>query len=292
MAYSITYTTAGTTYNLNGVNASLGVTIRYLGDQGFGLAPMHRITQRGPLQQGDSDIDFRLDPRILQLPLVVQASTLSASYTAREALTKIFTPANGSGVLRIQDTGYDRAINCVTLGGLDFNVDAVQGWHVRTVVQLRASDPTWYDPTPISVGSTPSISGTMTPVPLLIPWTVGASAIDTTFTIVNAGTWKAFPVITAVGPITGLIITNVTTGDKIQISGVIQTGETWTIDLGYGKKTVTTSTGINKISTVTADSSLGTFSIERGSNVVNVGGTQTTATSTVSIVYYTRYIGV
>ena len=101
MAYSITYTTAGTTYNLNGTNTGLGVTVRYLGDQGFGMAPMHRITQRGPLQHGDSDIDFRPDPRILQLPLLIEASTLDSGYMAREALTKIFTPSNGVGTLRI-----------------------------------------------------------------------------------------------------------------------------------------------------------------------------------------------
>lgn len=292
MAYSITYTTAGTTYNLNGLNASLGVTLRYLGDQGFGMAPMHRITQRGPLQHGDSDIDFRLDPRILQLPLVVEASTISAGYSAREALTKIFTPANGVGTLRIISDDIDRAIDCVTLGGMDFNADVAMGWHVRTVVQLRASDPTWYNPTPISGGATPSIAGTPTPVPLLVPWTAGASALNSTLSITNSGTWLSYPIITAVGPITSLVITNTTSGDKIEVSGTIASGDTWTFDLRYGRKTVIDQTGANKSSSITADSSLATFAIERGANAITVTGSSTGAASAVNLVYYTRYVGV
>lgn len=292
MAYSITYTVAGTTYNLNGANAGLGVTLRYLGDQGFGMAPMHRITQRGPLQQGDSDIDFRLDPRILQLPLLIEASTLDSGYTAREALTKIFTPANGFGTLRITTETMDRAIDCVTLGGMDFNVDPATGWHVRTVVQLRASDPTWYNPTPVSGGATPSIAGTPTPVPLTIPWTAGASTINSTITTTNTGTWISYPIITVIGPISNLVITNTTTGDKIEVSGTVSSGDTWTFDLRYGRKTVIDQTGANKASTITADSSLATFAIERGANAITVSGTSAGSTSSVSIIYYTRYVGV
>lgn len=293
MAYSITYTTGGTTYNLNGANASLGgLRLRYLGDQGFGLAPLHRITQRGPLQHGDSDIDFRLDPRILQLPLVVEASTIEAGYSAREALTRIFSPASGGGILRITTDAYDRAIECRTLGGLEFNVEPGTGYHVRTVAQLRASDPTWYDPTPVSGGATPAITGTPTPVPLTIPWTVGAAAINSTLSITNAGTWRAYPVITAVGPITSLVITNTTTGDKIEVGGTIGSGDTWIFDLSYGRKTVTDQTGANKITTITTDSSLATWSLEPGANSIVVTGSSTGSSSTVSIIYYTRYVGV
>lgn len=293
MAYSITYTTGGTTYNLNGTNASLGgLRLRYLGDQGFGLAPLHRITQRGPLQHGDSDIDFRLDPRIIQLPLVIEATTLDDGYTARQALMKIFSPSSGGGVLRITTDTYDRAIECKTLGGLDFNVEQGTGYHIRTVAQLRASDPTWYDPTPVSGGATPAVEGTPTPVPLLVPWTVGASNINSTIPITNAGTWRAFPIITAVGPITDLIMTNTTTGDKIEVDGNIPNGDTWVFDLSYGRKTVADQTGANKITAITADSSLATWSLEPGANSITVTGSSPGASSAVSIVYYTRYIGV
>lgn len=292
MAYSITYTTGGATYNLNGANPSLGITLRYLGDQGFGLAPMHRITQRGPLQDGDSDVGYRLDPRILQLPLIVEAMSLDAGYDARQALLRIFSPSNGAGVLRITTDTYDRAIQCYILGGLDFNVNQGAGYTVRTVVQLRAPDPTWYDPTPVSGGATPAVEGTPTPVPLLIPWTVGASSINSTISTTNAGTVSAYPIITAVGPITNLTITNVTTGDKIEVSGAIPNGDTWFFDLSYGQKTVFDQNGVSQFAKITADSSLATWSLKPGANGIAVAGTLPSASSSVSIVYYTRYIGV
>ena len=34
---------------------------------GFGLAPLHFITQRGPYQDGDTPLDMRLDPRTIRL---------------------------------------------------------------------------------------------------------------------------------------------------------------------------------------------------------------------------------
>lgn len=41
--------------------------------QGFGMPPLHFITQRGPYQDGDTALDIRLDPRIIQ---IVIAETL------------------------------------------------------------------------------------------------------------------------------------------------------------------------------------------------------------------------
>lgn len=291
MTYSITYTTNGDTYNLDGYNPAIGITIKYLGDQGFGMAPMHRITQRGPLQQGDSDLGFRLDPRILQLPLVIESQTMSEGYTVREVLTRIFSPLNDGGVLRITDTGYDRAIQCMTLGGLEFNADPAVGWHVRTVVQLRASDPTWYDPTPVSGGATPTPDGTPTPVPLTIPWVAGASNIDSIITTTNAGTWLSYPLITVVGPVTNLVITNLTTSDTIKLSNV-PAGDIFLINLLYGQKTVTDQDGGNQASKVSADSNLATFAIDPGTHSISVFGESTDIMTTVSFVYYTRYIGV
>ena len=292
MPYSITYTTAGTTYNLNGANAGIGVTVRYLGDQGFGMAPMQRITQRGPLQQGDTDVGYRLDPRIIQLPLLVEAMTMDAGYTARKGLLKIFTPANGAGILRVTTDLYDRAILVVPMGGLDFNQDPQSGYHIRTVVQLRAADPTWYDPTIVNAAQTPTITGTPTPVPLTIPWTAGSSSINSTLNFTYDGDFISYPIISVTGPITNLLITHTTTGYVIGVTGTIIAGDTWTFDLRYGQKTVTDQAGVNQIANLTSGSSLADFAIILGANTITVSGTTTTSASTVNITYYTRYTGV
>jgi hypothetical protein len=299
VAYSLTYSVGGTTYTLSGYDATTGLTINYLGDQGFGMAPLHRITQRGPLQQGDSDIDFRLDPRIIQLPLYVDAMTIGEHYNARAKLMQIFTPTNAVGTLTVTADSFVRSIDVEVLGGLDMNVDAKAGYGVRTVVQLRAADPTWYDPTPQIFTLTPSIAGTAFAIPMAIPLTMGTASINSTTTVSYDGTWLSYPIITAVGPITGLSITNNTTGDVISLGAVaIAAGTTYIFDLRYGYKTVKTTAGVNKIADVTAASNLATFAIvpaptaSGGVNSITVTSSSSSSPAEVSLTYYTRFVGI
>ena len=42
--YYVTYRARGIFYTLNGFDSNTNLTINYLGDQGFGLAPLHRRT--------------------------------------------------------------------------------------------------------------------------------------------------------------------------------------------------------------------------------------------------------
>lgn len=297
--YSLTYSIAGTTYTLNGYDAATGHTISYMGDQGFGLAPMHRITQRGPLQHGDTDVDFRLDPRVLQLPLFIDAASITDHYAIRNDLLSIFSPSNVMGTLTVTTDSYTRAIDCYVLGGMTYDIDAKTGYAVRTVVQLRAPDPTWYDPAAQVVTLTPSIAGTAFAIPLAIPLTMGTASINTTTTIDYAGTWLSYPIITAVGPITGLTITNNTTGQVISLGSVaIGAGTTYTIDLRYGYKTVKTDTGVNKIADITAASNLATWAIVAspsaigGVNSITISSSSSLSPAAVTLTYYTRYVGI
>lgn len=276
--YSITYTARGTTYNLNGYDADHGLTLRYLGDQGFGLAPLHRITTRGPLQHGDSDIDFRLDPRILQIPLIVQntsSTPINQSYVIRKALLDIFRPQD-SGTLRVQTSTIDRSIDVRVLGGLTFDVDP-QDYHVRTVVQLRADDPTWYE---VEQNNTITFTSAM---------------FGINYTLTNSGNWQSFPQITATGPVTNLKINNSTTGQFLQFSGTIPAGTTYYIDLRYGYKTVYTGpnqTGTNVIDKVTATSNLATLSIVPGNNTFDLTGTGLSSATSILFTWPDRYTGI
>lgn len=299
MAYSVTYSVGGTTYTLNGFDVTTGLTINYLGDQSFGMAPMHRITQRGPLQHGDTDLDFRLDPRVLQVPLFVDATTIADHYNVRAKLLKIFTPSNVVGTLTITSDTYVRSIDVEVLGGMTMDVDPKAGYAVRTIVQLRAADPTWYDPTAEVITLTPSVAGTAFAIPMAIPLTLGTSSINSTTTIAYDGTWLSYPIITAVGPITGLSITNNTTGDVISLGSVaIAAGTTYVFDLRYGYKTVKTTAGVNKIADVTASSNLATFSIvsaptaTAGVNSISVSSSSSSSPAEVTFTYYNRYIGI
>ena len=277
--YTVTYTARSITYTLSGTDATTGLTIQYLGDQGFGLAPLRRITTRGPLQDGDSDIDFRLEPRVLQLPLMV-VNTSSTSpryqhYEIREKLLQIFRPGDDAYITITRNDGTTtktRRINVKVLGGLSFDVDP-NGYHVRTVVQLRASDPTWYDPQDVdTIYTNANINGTQ-----VYP---------------NSGNWDVFPVIQLEGPITNPVITNSTTGQSISIVGTIAFPSFYIIDLTYGAKTVVDDLGANKISTVTPSSNLATWSIIPGNNTIAITGTGTNINTRALFSYYYRYTGI
>lgn len=299
MAYSIVYTVGTDSITLNGFDAVMGLTVGYLGDQGFGMAPLHRITQRGPLQHGDTDVDFRLDPRILQLPIYIDANSIAEHYEARARLLAIFAPSNVMGTLTVTTDTFTRAIDCYVLGGLSFDVDAKAGYGVRAVIQLRAPDPTWYDPTPVVLTLTPTIAGTAFAIPMAIPLTLGTASVNTTQTIAYSGTWLSYPIINAVGPITGLQITNNTTGQVISLGAVaIGAGTTYVFDLRYGYKTVKTTAGVNKIADVTAASNLATWAIvaspiaPSGVNSITVTSSSSSSPAEVNFTYYTRYIGI
>lgn len=278
--FNITYTARGTSYDLNG--SGTGYQIEYLGDQGFGLAPLHRITTRGPLQHGDSDIDFRLDPRVLQLPLIIKNTSgfpMYQHYVLRRHLLSIFRPADAGTIYVLASNNLvsiERYIDVRVLGGLTFDVDPVD-YHVRTVVQLRADDPTWYDSNSVTTH------------------TVTQAMFGISYPVSNIGNWLSFPQIQATGPVTNLTITNSTTGQVLNIPGTISAGTTYYFDLRYGYKTIYTGpnqTGANVISTISATSNLATFSIAAGSNTLIVTGTGLTAASQVVFNWQNRYTGI
>lgn len=292
MSYAITYTIGATTFNLNGYDATTGFTFGYMGDQGFGMSPLHRITQRGPMQQGDSDVDFRLDPRIMQIPVFVPTTSITDYYTARGRLLSVFSPSNVSGVLTVTTDTFTRSILVKTLGGMSFDNDPKIGYELRAVIQLRADDPTWYDATPLTVLGSAGIAGTATAYPVIYPRTYGTANINATTTVAYNGTWQSYPVITALGPITGLVITNNTTGQIITTTGVIAAGRTYTYDLRYGKKTVYDDLGNNQIATVSASSTLATWAIVTGTNSISIAASASASPASVAITYYTRYVGI
>lgn len=292
MTYTITYTIGGTTFNLNGYDAVSGITYNYQGDQGFGLAPMHRITQRGPMQHGDSDVDFRLDPRIMQLPIVAITTSIDDYYIARGRLLSVFSPSNVVGTLTVTTSTWSRSIDVKVLGGMAFDTDPQVGYTLRAVIQLRADDPTWYDANPLTINGSSGIAGTPTAYPVIYPRTYGTANINATTTYTYDGTWLSYPVITATGPITGLVITNNTTGQVITTTGSIAAGRTYTYDLRYGKKTVYDDLGNNQIATVASSSNLATWAIVTGTNSISITASSSSSPAAVIITYYTRFVGI
>ena len=260
----------------------------------FGMAGLRRLTQRGPMQHGVSDVGFRLDPRQLLLTVRGLASDEAGYYAARALLLKVFKPRAAALGLRISlPPSTVRQIDCHFSGRLTLPWSTREGMIQRDVVQLFAPDPTWYDPVTVTTPFQQVGGGTGMPFPLLFPFTLGASTLAQSSVITNAGSWITYPRITITGPITNPVITNSTTGEKLDFTGhSVGNGDYYVIDTRYGYKTVTDAAGANQIAMLTADSDLATFHFEPGDNSVSIAGTLITAATSIVVSHYARYVGV
>lgn len=266
-------------------------------DEEMGMSDVRRLTDRGPLQHGDSDLDFRLEPTMYPLGLLMLATSISEHYTNRALALRLFRPSKTPLKLRwTLDNGDVRQLDAHVHGRIVFSGRERRGFTQRFVVPLRAADPTFYDPEQRSQSFGITAGGSGWTIPWAVPWGIGAATLDHTVTITYPGTWETFPIITVQGPITDCVITNEASGDVLDLTGItIDPGETYTIDLRQGRKVMTDQSGTR---VALADGSdLATWSLLPdpealdGLNSINVTGTSVTTETQIYIRYYHRYIG-
>jgi len=266
----------------------------------LGAAKATRITERGPSQDGDSDNDRVLEPRMI--PIVLQARS-SVAYTYednRDLINKLFKATNVPIRLTfIFDSGKTRAIDTQSVGDINLPLALKELAVIKTGIMLRAANPTFYDPVAqsLSFGLT---TGGATAVPTAVPTPVGGSILDQTAAIVYDGTYADFPLLYIYGPITNPKIENLTTGDFLDFNGyTIANGDYYTIDLRYGRKQLyrNGNTADNRINELTSSSTIATFSIKAhpdvtdGLNLFRVTGSSASGATQVFIQYYRRYDG-
>lgn len=263
-----------------------------------GMADVRRMTDRGPLQHGDSDYDFRLEPTTYPMGFRIYATSMEEQWIHRTTALRIFRPSRTAIQLRwTLETGAVRQLDVHLSGRLLFGSKDSQGYTLRFVAPLRAADPTFYDPT--AVGYTFGVNAGTTgwAYPITFDEGFGSSTVAQTRAIVYNGSWRTSPIVTIKGPITNPVITNVTTGDKLDFTGLtIGSGTIYTIDCRAGVKTVLDQLGASQIANLTDDSDLATFSLEAdvvdGINTISVTGSAANATTEVYLQYYERYVGI
>jgi hypothetical protein len=167
-----------TLYNLSDKNPFKLISIT-----GIGNADIRRLEERGPFQQGASDVGYRVDPRTMQLVIQIFGSSASDADTQRDKLSTIFSPIANSPIRLYvnRDDGTTRQIDCFAVSQVDLPAqlpDRILNSQ-RVMVQLRAPNPFWYDPVVQSV-SFYSITPTD-------PWYLGGGLIGTA-TVAYQGT--------------------------------------------------------------------------------------------------------
>lgn len=271
-----------------------------------GMAPVSRIIEQGPLQHGDSDIDFRLRARIfaLGLGMVGQGATdalaLADLYSRRRTLLNIFKPRlNPVKLLWTFDDGSLRQIDCHFYDKMPLGTPDRSGLYQYVPVALRAPNPLFYDPTQQIFEFGLSGGGGSGAIPLAIPMAVGASVLNQTIAVPYGGDFLENPIVAIQGPITSCVITNAATGEVLDFTGyTIAAGASVTVDCRYGYKTVLDNSGGNQISKLTDASDLATFHLAAnpdaagGVNSITVTGTSVTTATEVYLSYYNRYVGI
>lgn len=283
-------------------NISDGAPLKVIELTNLGASAANRITERSPAQDGDTDIDRRLEPRMIQMVLLATPDTTYIYETIRALINRLFRATSVKIILGIEfDNGEVYHIDTQSVGDIELPFNLLSTVYVRAGVRLRAANPTFYDPIGVSITFAISGGGTSFTVPSFVPTFFGINSLDLSIPIAYTGTYKDYPVIQVYGPITDPVITNTSTGLKLDFTGfTVASGDVWTIDLRYGRKqvyrnAVPSDTQLYKL---TNDSDIAQWAIEPdpivvgGINVIRVTGTGLSALSQVYVQYYRRFDGI
>jgi len=267
---------------------------------GWDSAPIRRLSQSGPMQHGETDLGYRLEPRLARLLLFMICDTETALFTRRRQMLRILAPRDDPHKFRftVGSSVWEFEGNPTTV---EMPRELAEGLSQRVVVRVRCADPTCYVPTAEAVTFGLGGGSDALTIPLEIPMVVGASTLDASKTITYTGDVSAYPTLIRItGPITNCIITNNETGEKIDLTGTtIATADYYDIDCRYSSKTVTNKAGTSKIDDLTSDSDLATFHLAApvdGSasrnNSIGVTGSSVTEATEVELTYNTRFSGI
>jgi hypothetical protein len=279
--------------------------------EGDGLPSPEYDTTRGPFQHGMNVLGMREPIREIDLVLRWNACNRDEYWDMRHNLINLLRPnrtdVNNSspGVLRrILSNGKIFDLDCYLTKGPDWVYPRKwDHWSIQESLKFTAFNPILYNPT-LKSGLVQDFTPATDPdiiIPLDFEFIFGETspAITKSITVNYLGNWESFPTIIVAGPYEGISIQHQTTFGKVALSGYSSpTGETTTIDLTYGRKTILTNSGISLLGYVTNDSDLSEFSIQPdplvpGSiNIFDITVISGSSDTLVQLQYKDRYIGI
>jgi len=293
-------------------NLSIGDTV-ILSEDGFGMPGIDYIQQKGPFQHGTTIYDYRLQSRVLQFVFRKAGCTRNEYWENRSEILDIMRPNRQllnsfemGTLVKTLSNGEKRAIDVMVEQGPTFQYP--ENWDhfgFTETIRFIAPDPTFYDPTMMIVDWQLD-----QPDHLILPFEFDgvdmffgqAGVLSVGLSVQYSGTWISYPVIVLYGPFDAPVIRNLTTDEKLDISGInIAIGEKVVFDMRPGIKTVTSSISGNIIGHLTVDSDLATFHIacepeaNAGHNDILLEtdiNSVIPKESNISIEYYERYIAI
>jgi len=270
---------------------------------GFGIPQTKRIEDSGPLQHGTTDRGMKLPARDIVLYVQMFADDWEDYYEKRAELARWFSPFGDAGTLQVTEEGVGITsggggleISGYAVEGLDFPGSEREGLTQTIPIVLHCSDPLWQDIESSSVTFSAGGGSDTFEVPTVVPFKIGASTMLVSQLVDYVGDADAYPIIKIYGPVTDLNISRVSSKTimKLDFAGTtIAAGDWYEIDLRYGVKTIKDSNGVNKISTLSANSNLATFRLFAGaSNYIAMTGTGITSSTMAQLTWKNAYGGI
>jgi phage-related protein len=286
MAFNAVFT------NPNGLSINLTDNVNLytlVGMDGELMPPFGFQEKTSPLISGSVVTAIYVTPRTLAWPVIIRDVDREALVERIRGILSILNPQLGDGQLLVthgSKTG--RLLNCRYRSGLPALNESQGVTTVRAVLNFYATDPFGYAPSSSQLTAQQNFAPpSFFPV---LPITLATSAMETTAALENNGDVPAYPVITILGPSTSVIITNTTTGKKVEIATSIQAAETITIDTRPRTRSVRDQNGVNRFSLLTADSSM--WALEIGTNNVEIEISGGDANTRVTVAYTPAYLTV
>ena len=270
---------------------------------GFGIPKAVRIEDSGPLQHGTSDRGMKLPARDIVLYVQMFADDWEDYYEKRAELARWFSPFGNAGVLRVTEDGVGGSnggggleISGYAVEGLEYPGSDREGLNQIVPIVLHCANPFWQDIESSSVTFSAGGGSDTFKVPTVVPFKVGASTMLVSQFVDYVGDADAYPVIKVFGPVTDFKIwqANTKATTLLDFTGTtIAAGDWYEIDLRYGVKTIKDSNGVNKISTLSANSNLATFRLFAGaSNYISMTGTGITSSTMAQLTWKNAYGGI
>ena len=292
--------------------STLGTSSNQITFNNYGSFPIYRVMSRAPQARHVRDLDLPVpfesgisdfETLIGKMAYIIEGKMYPSSEadhsTGLAALRKL---ANlevaqddndsdfGYVPYRYTEYGASRQVFLKVLY-VDIKEDTRQGLIQAFRLVCKIKDPTIYgypSKTASTQGTDVTTGGGAAEFPFAFPVVFGASEFSVTASANNAGTIAAYPLsILVVGPVNNPKITNVTTGEYIEITeNLSSSSEILTIT--YDKDTLTVAINGNSVlGSVTATSTF--FKLQPGTNQLTLTGTSIGEDAYVTVNFYDSY---
>lgn len=270
---------------------------------GLGMPDINYLTSRKFRQEGETEVDFLLDPRTIDFGFRRgPACSRQEWWDNRTAILEIFR-YNRGGPLKltiIQPGGVQRFIYAwPDPGPLLSTIPEDNAWAVEDRIQMICPDPVWYGYEEVNIVVS-ILADDHLIFPIEFPIQFGPSEFRAATDLFEyEGTWVTYPTITVHGPYTSVQMSNYATGAEISLINPIGAGEERILTLSPGNRRIVDENGVDKFEDLDSLSNLIDFGIypypftESGLNQISIiafGALE--GTTSLTIQFYPRYIGI